>query len=449
MVSQSKICLLEDDLIMGESLVQRFELEGVDSDWFKDSKTALDALTSTNYSLLISDIRLPDGNAETMFGKLVESGKNVPPTLFITGYGSVKQAVRLLQQGSRDYITKPFSLDELLKKIRVLCPELFAEDHQLPTEPLLGVSPAMLRIQKTLSRIAVTGTSVLITGESGVGKEHVARYLYESWYPQKDKPFIVINCAAMTESLLEAELFGYDKGAFTGAQRNHRGVFERANGGALFLDEIGETSTAMQAKLLRVLQEGTLLRLGSERPIQTNIRLIFATNKDLKNAVENGDFREDLYFRINVIQIKIPSLKDRKEDIVWFARRFVSDYVAAHGIHRYLQSVSEQTLVEKKWPGNIRELKHTIERACILSTQKMISPGDLEQVEYTSEPAAGQIKKDLKSNLQDYEKHFILETLIEHDWRITDTADNLGISRKNLWEKMRKYGIQIESGSES
>ncbi len=444
--SLTKLCLVEDDPIMGESLTHRFALEGLSCDWHRDAASALRALGETDYAALISDIRLPDQSGEEMFHSLLMLGKTPPPTLFITGYGSIDQAVRLLRQGARDYISKPFDLDELLNKLRSLCPEMFGSRETPCLEAVLGISPLMRGIQETLTRVARHGASLLITGESGVGKEHAARYFHQCVDPEKKLPFVAISCAALPENLLEAELFGYEKGAFTGAERKHRGVFERAHGGTLFLDEIGDMSTAMQAKLLRAIQEGTVQPVGSEDTIQVNMRLVCATNHDLKKAVKDGGFREDLYYRINVIHIHIPPLRERKEDILWFAHRFVEEYAREHEARRYLPPITERYLVGQIWPGNVREVRHTVERACILTEQEMLGPREVGASASAEKGPAGSRGMDLKTHLQECERRRIREALEAHQGRIAETAESLGISRKNLWEKMRKYKIQSATG---
>ncbi|HHH40301.1 MAG TPA: sigma-54-dependent Fis family transcriptional regulator [Sedimenticola sp.] len=433
-----KLCLVEDDPIMGESLTHRFALEGIGVDWYRDAESALAGIGEHPYRAVISDIRLPDMSGEELFGRLLAGDAPPPPTLFITGYGTVEQAVRLLHLGARDYLTKPFDLDQLLNKLRTMAPELFTGEAEETAEPALGVSPAMRRIQETLQQLAGHRVSVLITGESGVGKEYVANYLHQCESRGREQPFVAVNCAALPENLLEAELFGYEKGAFTGALRQHRGVFEQAHGGTLFLDEIGEMPATMQAKLLRVIQDGRVKRIGSERTIRVELRLVCATNRDLKRAVRNGEFREDLFFRINVIHIEIPPLRERKEDILWFAQRFVERCSRRHGVRRYLLPVSERYLCQQPWPGNVRELDHTIERACILARQEILGPRELGAVEGRQAVEGG----DLKSHLVEYERQLIVEALKRHQWRILETAGRLGISRKSLWEKMRRYGIQ-------
>jgi len=436
-----KLCLVEDDPIMGESLTHRFSLEGVSCDWHRTAGSALSAMEKTGYGAIVSDIRLPDMDGEVMFNFLFEQKKPPPPTLFITGYGSIDQAVRLLKLGARDYITKPFDLDELLAKLHSLCSEIFIDRDSGSLQPVLGVSPVMRNIQETLMRIAKHDAGVVITGESGVGKEYAAQYLHRCGDSGRERPFIAVNCAAMPENLLEAEMFGHEKGAFTGAERRHRGVFERAHGGTLFLDEIGEMSTAMQAKLLRAIQEGIIQRIGSEETIRVDVRLVCATNRDLRKMVSEGGFREDLYYRINVIHVPIPPLRERKEDILWFARRFMADSAHKHSLSRYFTPIAERYLVDRGWPGNLRELRHAIERACILTRQETIGPKELGATDSEEVELHASDERGLKGCLQEYEENLIREALEAHQWHIVETADSLNISRKNLWEKMRKHGI--------
>ncbi len=437
-----KLCLVEDDPIMGESLTHRFSLEGISCDWHQTAGSALSAMEKTEYGALVSDIRLPDMDGEAMFRSLFEHNRSSPPTLFITGYGSIDQAVRLLKLGARDYITKPFDLDELLTKLHSLCPEIFIDGDCPASESVLGVSPVMRNIQETLMRIAQHDAGVVITGESGVGKEYAAQYLHRCGDSGGERPLIAVNCAAMPDNLLEAEMFGFEKGAFTGAERRHRGVFERAHDGMLFLDEIGEMSVAMQAKLLRAIQEGIVHRIGSEETVRVDVRLVCATNRDLRKLVSEGEFREDLYYRINVIQVPIPPLRERKEDILWFARRFMADSARKHALSRYLSPMAERYLVDRSWPGNLRELRHAIERACILARQEMIGPTEFEEKDSKEMESCFSETRDLKTCLQECEENLLRESLEAHQWQIAETADSLKISRKNLWEKMRKYGIE-------
>lgn len=440
-VAAPRLCLVEDDEIMGESLCDRFHLEGFACDWHKNAHDALAGIAKHNYILVISDLRLPDMSGDEMFTQLLATTTPLPPFIFITGFGTIDTAVHLLKQGAADFITKPFDLDALMVKIRqqvALSP--LADDSQTG----LGVSQAMRKIAGMLPRLAKHASTILITGESGVGKEKVAETLHQQIAGVTEQPFVAVNCGAITENLLEAELFGHEKGAFTGATRERKGVFEQANGGTLFLDEIGEMSLAMQVKLLRAIQERTITRVGGEETIPVNLRLICATHRDLKQMVEQGAFREDLFYRINVIQIRVPPLRERKDDILWLAGQFLELCATEHGNRRKtLNPEAELALLDYPWPGNVRELKHAVERACILNAGPVLHAEALFEEGLITAPA--QTGKDLSQFLQECERRYIINALNEHDWQMSNTATALGISRKNLWEKIRKLDIHPSS----
>ncbi len=452
--SNKSLCLVEDDPIMGESLAHRLALEGLDCDWHRDGKSALNALRQRSYEALISDIRLPDLSGEDIFQALYDEHVLLPPTLFITGYGSIDQAVRLLRLGARDYITKPFDLDQLMEKLRIISPTLFIDDEWQGLEPVLGTSVAMRRIQKMAHVLGEHRVGVLLTGESGVGKEYVAQYIHGITDETGCLPFISVNCAAVAETLLEAELFGHEKGTFTGAVQSRRGVFERADQGTLFLDEVGEMSAGMQAKLLRVLQGGDFERVGGHKRIEVDVRVICATNRDLKAMVDDGSFREDLFYRINVAHIHVPPLQERPDDVGWFARMFVGNFAKKSGKSWALTAAGEEFLRKLPWPGNVRELKHAVERACIFSSHPLLGPAELGAPVHDERPPVEASDNGESQQLKDYlehcERRHILDTLEANAWQISATARSLGISRKNLWEKMRKYGMsQAADASES
>ena len=434
-----KICLIEDDEIMGESLIDRFDLEGFDHDWHRTGNDALAALRNRHYELVISDIRLPDITGDVLFKQLLGEHVRLPPFVFITGQGDIDSAVSLLKQGAQDYITKPFDLDALVEKIRNL---------SAPVQDLgvggLGASLAMRQIEAMLERLGSSTASVLITGESGVGKERIAQALHQR--TDSASPFIAVNCGALTESLLEAELFGYEKGAFTGAGRTKKGVFEQADSGTLFLDEIGDMPLSMQVKLLRALEERSIVRVGGETSIPVSIRLICATHQILQERVASGSFREDLYYRINVVELRIPPLRERTEDILPLAQSLLAEIAWARGrIAPGLTPAAEHALLNYPWPGNIRELKNALERASLMSDGRFISHDVLFD---RPAPKLG-AQQDVASSLRDYlsecERDFIVRALDACQWQIQSCADSLGISRKNLWEKMRKLGIDKES----
>ena len=296
----------------------------------------------------------------------------------------------------------------------------------------------MKKVMETLTRLAAHEVDVLITGESGVGKEYAAKYLYKKAKMEGD-PFIAINCAALPEDLLEAELFGHEKGAFTGANKLRRGVFEQADGGVLFLDEIGETTPKMQAKLLRCIQERVIQRIGSETLIPVDVRIIYATNKNLVDMVNEGTFREDLFYRINVAHVYIPPLRERQSDIAWMVHKIVEEHCNKYHQRKIILPITERYLEKQYWPGNIRELKNTVERVCILCEQEVLGPKDFYSPEELVNPEESNLS--LKESLEQYEKNFLRETLDHHEWKITESAKSLRISRKSLWEKMKRYEI--------
>jgi DNA-binding NtrC family response regulator len=443
------ICLIEDDAIMGEALNERLDMEGYACDWFQTGASAITALASRRFTVVVSDIRLPDMSGEALFERLRGDGLELPPFLFITAHGAIDQAVRLLKLGAEDYLTKPLDIPVLLTKIREL-----AERARIPASQSdqLGISAAMRRVEAALPRLAQLADTVLITGESGVGKEWVARALHGHFDPSGKKPFIAVNCGAIPENLLESELFGHVKGAFTGAVRDKPGVFEQADGGTLFLDEIGDMPLAMQVKLLRAIQERKVVRVGGEKAVTVAIKLICATHRDLKEMVQKGEFREDLYYRVNVMQLHVPPLRERKEDILWLASRFAIEFCQAKGLPpRKLDPMAEQTLTRYPWPGNVRELKHCMERACILGPQSLLSPealfGEL------APEIAGAPDDTTPERLADYlakcERAYLAQMLEQNAWRITETAGQLGITRKALWDKMRRLEVARPPGEKT
>jgi DNA-binding NtrC family response regulator len=434
-----RICLIEDDELMGEALGERFEMEGFVHDWHQTGRDALLALQRKRYSIVVSDIRLPDLSGEALFTELRQAQTAIPPFLFMTGHGAIDQAVRLLKLGAADYMAKPLDVDSLILRIRELRTPL---DPVTPDNSVLGISSGMRRVEQMLGRLAISDGTVLITGESGVGKELVARRLHVLGEDAHTRPFVAVNCASIPETLLEAEMFGYEKGAFTGAVKERRGYFEQADGGTLFLDEVGDMPPAMQVKLLRAIQERTVTRVGSESPIHVNVRLVCATHEDLHQLVLAGRFREDLYYRINVIHLRVPPLRERRDDILWLAKKFLDEQSAkSGGVPFSFTTAAERILLSHPWPGNVRELKHCIERACILGDHPQLGPEALLGDTPLHAAVGASSASSLGSHLDACEKHYIEQLLAAHTWRIGETAESLGISRKNLWEKMRKHDI--------
>ncbi|HXX85085.1 MAG TPA: sigma-54 dependent transcriptional regulator [Casimicrobiaceae bacterium] len=442
----AQVCLVEDDDIMGESLVDRFTLEGFTCDWHKTARSAAGDLKEKRYDVVVSDIRLPDRDGDNLFEELQAEQLYLPPWIFITGYGTIERAIALMKLGAADYVTKPFDLDELMVKLRAYVPAS-PHDERLPT---LGLSPGMRRIEDMLPRLANQSTTVLITGQSGVGKEVVAREIHRLDQLRGIKPFVAVNCGGIPENLLEAELFGHERGAFTGAMRLKHGFLEQANGGTLFLDEIGDMPLAMQVKLLRVLQERTVTRLGSEQSVAVDFRLICATHRDLKKLVDQGTFREDLFYRVNVVHLRVPPLRERPEDILWYARRFLREVAQqGRGPQKLLSPGAEKAMLNHLWPGNVRELRHCIERAYVLTPGNTLDPNVLFDEEQACGDCGvgvncvGVARPTLSNCLEECERQYLLQELTRNDWQMTKTAAAIGISRKNLWERLRRLGLTV------
>jgi DNA-binding NtrC family response regulator len=438
--SPAQIAVVEDDPIMGESLIQRLNLEGYDTVWWQTGQAALDGLRRQQPDLLVCDIRLPDMDGEAVFREALPD-LSTSPVLFITAYGSIDQAVRLIRAGADDYLTKPFQMDEFLGRVDHLLHRRPTPDAE--TTAVLGQSEAMRRIEALLRRVADIDSTLLLTGESGVGKEVAARFVHQI-SKRAAAPFIAVNCAAIPSDLLESELFGHEKGAFTGAHARHEGYAERARDGILFLDEISELTPAVQAKLLRLVQDRTFLRLGGERPVAFGARLVCATNADLTDLVAVGRFRRDLYFRINVIPVEIPPLRTRTADIVPLLRHYVGYFASAFGSDvRGVTTQAEAVASVHDWPGNVRELRNRAERAVALAAGPWVSACDLFPDRALSDEPEAEIRL-LSAVRDDAERRHILTVLERTGGQVKKAAERLGISRTTLWEKMRRLGLQAD-----
>jgi DNA-binding NtrC family response regulator len=438
----SRILIIEDEEVIRAALRRLLERHGYEVVETGSAEEARRAAERTSFDLAIADLRLPGAPGTDIIARLPET-----PVLIMTSYASVKSAVEAMKLGAADYIAKPFDHDELLLLVeRLLAQRLLARraealkselSQSYPVGGMVGNSPAMREVFERARKVAPTDTTVLILGESGTGKELVARALHEL-SPRHDGPVITVNCAAIPEGLIESELFGHEKGAFTGAVSANRGLVEAADGGTLFLDEIGELPPAAQARLLRVLQEGEIRRVGSAQARRVNIRLMAATHRDLEGLVAEGRFRADLYFRLRVVEIRLPPLRERGEDVEALAN-FLLGKVCKR-LNRPLLAFSAGSLSAMRahpWPGNVRELENAIERAVILCEGTEITPA-LLALETAPRPAANGGEANGES-LEGYFRRFVLEN--QDQLTETELARRLGISRKTLWERRQRFGI--------
>ena len=430
-LDQRIVGLLEDDPIMGESLVQRLALEGTVVRWWTSGREAIAEIEREKPEAVICDIKLPDMSGEDVF-RAVAGHDAAPPFLFITGYGDIDQAVRLIRSGAGDYVAKPFEMRAFLDRLAGLLPPPQAE-----TEQVLGVSDAMRAVERTLVRVARVRATVLLTGETGVGKEVCARFLHAATGPTG--PFMAVNCAAIPSDLLEAELFGHERGAFTGAHARHLGWAERAGEGTLFLDEIGDLPPSLQAKLLRLVEDREFFRVGGEKPVAFRARIVCATNANLERQVREGRFREDLYYRVNVVSVTVPPLRERPDDTGWLLDRFFDEFGSTSELAG-VSGLAEEAALAHRWPGNVRELRNRVERAVALALGPWLMPGDLFPEIHDALPHHAALPS-LEDARVAAERRHILRALALTNGEIIPAAKALGISRTTLWEKMRRLDI--------
>jgi len=432
------VALVEDDPIMGESLVQRLALEGVTVRWWQRGREAADALPTAQVHAVICDIRLPDLDGEMLFRE-ISRVPDAPPFLFITGHADIDQAVRLMRAGAADYVTKPFEMDDFLGRLGDLI-----RSHGPDDTPELGVSAAMRDVERLLRRVARVSSTVLISGETGTGKDVAARFLH-STSDAASKPFVAVNCAAIPADLLESELLGHERGAFTGANQRHVGYAERAEDGVLFLDEIGELEHGLQAKLLRLIESRSFHRVGGERAIAFRGRIIAASNAELQGRVEAGQFRQDLYYRLNVVSVRMPSLRERPEDIPWLMGRFFAEFSQRFDTPlKGISALAEEAARAYPWPGNVRELRNHMERAVALALGPWLMPGDLFPEMTGHAAAAAEQLGSLEDARLDAEKRHILRALSATGGEVGAAARRLGVGRTTLWEKMRRLGLSAD-----
>ena len=428
------LLLIEDDPVLGEALMQRLRLEGFDPVLAASGAAAIAAVAARRPAAIISDIRLPDMSGETVYRQLLPSTA-AAPVFFMTAFGEVSQAVRLVKAGARDYLTKPVDVDALVAALRAAC----AETAPVADDECLGRSPAMAAAEAFLRKTAKVDLPVLLLGESGVGKEVAARFLHAR--SARTGPFVTVNCAAILQGLMESTLFGHEKGAFTGALARQAGLAEASADGTLFLDEVAELPVDMQAKLLRLVQERAYLPVGAVREKRFDGRLVFATHADLAARVAAGTFRQDLYYRINVLEIEIPPLRERVEDIPDLATRLLRAVERRLGTRtHHLAPAALERLAAHSWPGNVRELRNRVERAAALAETEELGAADLfperRLATQTEEPAGS-----LQDAVDQATKARILAALRDADGNRAEAARILGVSRTTLWKRMQELGF--------
>ena len=446
------ILLVDDEKSVSSTIALFLQKEGYRVEEASNGPEAIEKLGVTFFDLVITDLKMkPMDGLEVL--RNVKSINPLTEVIVMTAYGTVESGVEAMKSGAYDYIQKPFEKDEfiilvskalerkqLLTAVEKLQDEL-KEKYRF--ENIVGSSNEMMEVFSMSFKVAQTDSTVLISGESGTGKELIAKAIHIN-SRRKNRSFVTINCGALPENLQESELFGHVRGAFTGAIRDKRGLFQEANGGTLFLDEIGETAPSTQVKLLRFLQNGEIRRVGENDPVYVDVRMLAATNQDLEKAIEEGRFREDLYYRLNVIPINMPPLRKRRDDIPLLINHFLEKNVDQK--KKKIDSVSPEAmkiLTGYNWPGNVRELENVMERAVILTNKNVIMPDDLPSTIHATQSKAQEPEEDFgEKTLEDLEKYYILKSLDKYNWNQKKVSEVLGISTTTLWRKLKGYGIE-------
>ncbi len=442
------ILIVDDEKGIRDGLKLFLKREGHLMFTAEDGKEALEILEKNDIDLVISDLRMPHINGDELLAFIKKDYPGVK-VIILTGHGTVENAVEAMRNGAYDFLIKPLNLEKLgLIVKRALSQRQLEIDNRLLKKKLnvfskqmIGKSDKMIKISNLIEQVAPSKTSVLILGENGVGKEVIANLIHD-FSNRKSNPFIKVHCAALSENLLESELFGHEKGAFTGAIKEKKGRFELANKGTIFLDEIGEISPNIQVKLLRVIQEKSFERVGGEKTINVDVRIIAATNRNLKKEVEEGRFREDLYYRLNVVQITVPPLRERKEDILLMMSSFIQNFSEENDKNiKEITKKAKTALYNYNWPGNVRELKNVLEAAVVLSKDGVIDINDLPPYLKNEDEQGNFLKIKMPATMDEIEKEAIISTLALANGNKSKTAEMLNMNRKTLYAKLNELEI--------
>ena len=466
-MDELNILVVDDEAVIRDGLHRILNGERYRVDTCNSGHTAIELLQQKDFGLIITDLKMPGMNGIEVL-KAVKALQPDVPVIVITGYSTVDSAVDAMKHGAIDYIAKPFTPEQILDKVEraleqrtVILDEIYLKKEIISHHgfhQFIGESKEMQKVYHRIMHVAATNSTVLITGESGTGKELAARAIHEN-SPRKDKPFVAVDCSSLAETLLESELFGHVKGSFTGAVQTKTGLFKIADGGTLFLDEVSNISLSTQAKLLRVLQERKITPIGGTQLVPIDIHLVTATNKNLRNMANEGTFREDLFFRLNIIPIELPPLRDRKQDIPILIRHFLKKYTAEIGKEIKGVAPDVMSFLEKySYPGNVRELENIIERAVVLAEGVIIRNEDLELWDskdtFTNNmidriPLNAEELKEMKRHIrgkavETIEKAFVMSALDRNNWNVTRSAEETGILRPNFQGMLKKLGISVK-----
>jgi len=449
---KAKVLIIDDEEAIRSSLKMILEYEGYECVLAANGEAGLKIAERENPDLVFLDIKMPQVDGMEVLKRL-KAADGAPPVVMISGHADVATAFEASKLGAFDFLEKPLESERVLVVTRNALSQktLEKENRRLKLAfedkyRMVGKSAALDKVGEAIRRAAPTSATVLIMGESGVGKELVARAIHRNSL-RKDEAFVQVNCAAIPEELIESELFGHEKGSFTGATEKQIGKFELADKGTIFLDEVGDMSQRTQAKVLRVLQEGEVERIGSQKTIKVDVRVIAATNKNLEEEIEKGEFREDLYFRLSVIPVRVPPLRERTEDIPVLVHHFVQEFSAANNFRpKAIGPAAMEALKRHPWRGNVRELRNTVERLMIMVEGETVEPDDLSEV--LRKPGGASGTPDAAGSLRDFkesaERTFLVQKLRENEWNISATANAIGTPRSNLYKKLEQYGISKE-----